>query len=339
MTKVIHKLLAVFIFALALPALAIVPSATCTTSAIITALPQTIPIPFVFNLTTDLKIMDGTTALTLASDYTVTGGGGSSGSIVVVSGGFGNVQINDTIKVARNMPLTQLTSFSSTGDLTAKMIEQGLDKLTEAVQQVQSVGGGGGGSGGGTVTSVGTGTGLTGGPITTNGTISLGTVPLANVAAMPTNALLGNNTGSPASPSALSAAAVVTMLGITPGPAAPTTYRATGQVGTNTSGHTVTIGTYTVGASDASFEVSCNANLTAFTSGDINCMCAYHDENNASESMKLNTIFQATVGNVGLYAGFPSHIRCKAGTTIVFATVENGNLTANFNVEFTVRPQ
>ncbi len=36
-----------------------------------------------------------------------------------------------------------------------------------------TIGGGGGGGGNGTVTNVATGTGLTGGPITTTGTISL----------------------------------------------------------------------------------------------------------------------------------------------------------------------
>jgi hypothetical protein len=51
---------------------------------------------------------------------------------------------------------------------------------------VQTVAAGGGGGGSGTVTSVGTGAGLTGGPITTSGTLSIATGGVSN-------AMLANN--------------------------------------------------------------------------------------------------------------------------------------------------
>ena len=64
----------------------------------------------------------------------------------------------------------------------------------------------GGGGGSGTVTQVNTGTGLVGGPITTTGTISVasvsltnqvvGTLPLANMTAIPINSGSGQTTGS-----------------------------------------------------------------------------------------------------------------------------------------------
>jgi hypothetical protein len=58
--------------------------------------------------------------------------------------------------------------------------------------EVFGVATGGGGGGGGTVTNVGTGTGLTGGPITTTGTISLAPIPDQN--------FLANTSGGSAAP-------------------------------------------------------------------------------------------------------------------------------------------
>jgi hypothetical protein len=62
----------------------------------------------------------------------------------------------------------------------------------------------GSGSGSGTVTSIATGAGLTGGPITTTGTISLATIATARV--------LGNVTGSTAAPVAITGTQLTTLL-------------------------------------------------------------------------------------------------------------------------------
>ena len=114
-----------------------VPSTVNKLQFTITALPQTLTVSFVFNLGTDLLVLDAANALTLGSDYTVTGGSGAVGDVIVNSGGAGNVQVGDIITVMRNVPATQLTTFSSTGELTAAMIEAGLDKGIELAQELQ----------------------------------------------------------------------------------------------------------------------------------------------------------------------------------------------------------
>lgn len=112
-------------------------------SFVITALPQTLAIAFPFALGTDLLVTDGATVLTQGSDYSVTGGGYNSqnqmqtGSVVVNSGGAGNVQVGDTISVSLNVTANQTTTFSSTGLQTPLMIEADDDKLTQLVKQTQ----------------------------------------------------------------------------------------------------------------------------------------------------------------------------------------------------------
>ena len=120
-----------------------VASTTPFLSFVITALPQALSITFPFNLGSDLLVNDGAIILTQGSDYTVTGGGYNNsnvmqtGTVTVVAGGTGNVQVGDTITVTRNVTANQTTRFASTGILTPLMIEADDDKLTTLVQQVQ----------------------------------------------------------------------------------------------------------------------------------------------------------------------------------------------------------
>lgn len=109
----------------------------------ITALPQVLTVTFPFYQLADLGVSDGATILTSGSDYTLTSGGGynasnqlQTGTITVVSGGAGNVQVGDVVTIYRNISPTQTTSFSSTGLQTPLMIEQDDDKLTTLVQQL-----------------------------------------------------------------------------------------------------------------------------------------------------------------------------------------------------------
>lgn len=79
-------------------------------------------------------------------------------------------------------------------------------KLTMAQLQTFFGSLGGGGTGGGTVSSVAAGCGLTGGPITTTGTLTL--------ASIATNTVLGNVSGSTACPTPLTSGQVSTLLSL-----------------------------------------------------------------------------------------------------------------------------
>lgn len=130
-------------------------------------------------------------------------------------------------------------------------------KLTMAQLQTffGSLGGGGGGSGG-TVSSVSTGCSLTGGPITTAGTVSLASVL--------SNTVLGNVSGSTACPGPLTATQLSTMLGL--GTAA--------FINTGSSGATVPIlnvsNSWGAGQSVAPIALTDGATITPnFSSGNI----------------------------------------------------------------------
>lgn len=138
-----HKLLLIFAACLLFVgnATAAVPSSTSWLQYTLTTNPQTLPVTFVFQNSTDLLVLDtrGAAApvtLTLNSDYSVSGGSGSTGSVATIAGGANGVLVGDVITVSRAVPLTQTTSFTNTGPLTAAMIGQALDKQTEISQQI-----------------------------------------------------------------------------------------------------------------------------------------------------------------------------------------------------------
>lgn len=98
--------------------------------------------------------------------------------------------------------------------------------------------------------------------------------------------------------------------------------------------------TYTVGANDGSFVVSSNVLVTASTTHSFTVTVTYTDEGNTSRTLTLNfsqitgTLLTAitNVQGAGAYEGVPLHIRCKASTTITFATV--GTFTSvTYNAE------
>jgi hypothetical protein len=85
----------------------------------------------------DLKVFSVTSAgvstlLTLSTNYTVSGGNGSTGSIVTTAA----IPATNTVIISRSVPYTQLTSLTTGDRLPAATIERALDKATMQAQQL-----------------------------------------------------------------------------------------------------------------------------------------------------------------------------------------------------------
>jgi hypothetical protein len=94
-------------------------------------------VPFAFYDATDLKVYSVnasgvSTLLTLTTNYTVSGGGGSTGSVTTTAA----IPSTSTVLINRTVPYTQLTSFTTGDRLPANSIEAALDKLTMEAQQL-----------------------------------------------------------------------------------------------------------------------------------------------------------------------------------------------------------
>jgi len=72
------------------------------------------------------------TLLTLSTNYTVTGGNGSTGSVVTTAA----IPATSTVIISRSVPYTQLTSLTTGDRLPAASLEKALDKLTMETQQL-----------------------------------------------------------------------------------------------------------------------------------------------------------------------------------------------------------
>lgn len=111
--------------------------------------------------------------------------------------------------------------------------------------------------------------------------------------------------------------------------------RATAQTAANNS-----VATYTLGATDASYEVSANVLVTTSSAENFTVTVSYTDEGNTARVLTMN--FQTIGGTIGTtvafangavpYEGLVTHLRCKASTSITVKTV--GTFTgATYNVE------
>ncbi len=116
--------------------------------------------------------------------------------------------------------------------------------------------------------------------------------------------------------------------------------RATAQTGANAS-----VSTFTVGAADASFEVSANVLVTTSTTHSFTVTCAYTDEGNTARTLTLGftqlsgATFLTAITNVtgaGPYESPTYHLRCKAATAITIATTGTFT-TVTYNVEGVVK--
>ncbi len=102
-------------------------------------------------------------------------------------------------------------------------------------------------------------------------------------------------------------------------------------------GDVASVVTSTVGATDASYTVSSNLNVTAYTAGTQTVTCVYTDETNTSRTLtftftNLTGTLLTAIGATGPYESFPLHIRCKAATTITIKST--GSIwVGTYNVE------
>lgn len=99
--------------------------------------------PVVFFDSSDLDVYVVTTAtgaatqLTETTDYTVSGGDGSTGT-VSLAGLYGAPSAAQTLVIVRNVPLTQAADFVQNDASDAEVVEDALDKLTMADQQLSA---------------------------------------------------------------------------------------------------------------------------------------------------------------------------------------------------------
>jgi hypothetical protein len=109
------------------------------TSVVLTGSGQTIPIAFVFYDATDLvvrSLVSGGTATTLlveGVDYSVAGGDGASGSVIMTAGASG-----DTITVYREVPYTQTLDLEENDPMPSSSLELALDRLAVQILQLKA---------------------------------------------------------------------------------------------------------------------------------------------------------------------------------------------------------
>lgn len=106
----------------------------------------------------------------------------------------------------------------------------------------------------------------------------------------------------------------------------------------------ISLATFTTAAVDTTYRVSCNVNVTASITNNFTITCTYTDETNTSRVMtfpfnQLSGVPLTNITNVtgvGPYEGICQELRCKALTTIIFATVGTfTSVTYNFGATIT----
>ncbi len=134
----------------------------------------------------------------------------------------------------------------------------------------------------------------------------------------------------------LAAIGGITTSGTLGAPAIVATGRSTAQTAAVAS-----VSTFTVGASDGSFEVSANVLVTTATAHNFTVTCAYTDETNTARTLTFGftqltgSTFITAITNLtgtGPYESPVFHLRCKASTAITIATTGTFT-TVTYNVE------
>jgi hypothetical protein len=228
--------------------------------------------------------------------------GNTNGTWVITAGGGGSIlSPNDNVETLGNATHRLASVFTPIIDSgTTGSLSLKTNNGTTGLQIVDAVGG----------------RNVTITPSATNPTIS---TTAGSLAITPAIASLGGTTAS----GALGVSVIVA------------TGRATAQTAANAS-----ISTFTVGAADASFEISANVRVTTATSHNFQAVVNFTDEGSAVNALTLNFITNngAVVTNVVnatgtvQYSGIPAQIRAKAGTAIT-VTTSGTFTTVTYNVE------
>lgn len=102
----------------------------------------------------------------------------------------------------------------------------------------------------------------------------------------------------------------------------------------------ITGATITVGASDSSYRVSGNINVTAATVLSTSLNCVYTDETNTSRTMIVplnglagNFVSGGLATSTGPFESATMHIRCKAGTTVTLSVASGTFTGVTYNAE------
>lgn len=95
---------------------------------------------YIFYVNTDLVVILRTAAgveitKVLTTDYTVTGGGGATGTVVMVTA----PATGETLTILRVVPITQTTDFVNGNNSDAEVAERALDRATVVSQQLNEV--------------------------------------------------------------------------------------------------------------------------------------------------------------------------------------------------------
>ena len=82
----------------------------------------------------DLKVYNGSTLLTLTTQYTVSGAATDNGGNVTLGSG---ATAGDIITIYRDMPVARTSDYQTNGDLRAETLNDDLDKLAMMIQQIE----------------------------------------------------------------------------------------------------------------------------------------------------------------------------------------------------------
>jgi hypothetical protein len=92
-------------------------------------------VPFEFFDNSDLNVFVNDVLKTITTNYTVTGGDGSTGTVTLVTG----ATVGDVIVITRDVTLERVTDFPTSGPFQVASLNVELDKLVAMVADLQDL--------------------------------------------------------------------------------------------------------------------------------------------------------------------------------------------------------